>query len=134
MESRRAVLRALPASVLGVLCGCVGSAPHGTGPRRPPDPPAGQSRRTPERPDLYVASFDFGATDEGNLRVFGDVGNRGDAERVGTVRVEVTVDGETHVRETAVTVAAGSTASFSVTFDVSQKAFARGGELDVDVA
>jgi hypothetical protein len=133
METRRAVLSALSASVLALLGGCLGSPPRGTGPRRPPDPPAGQSRRTPDRPDLYVETFDFEATESGALRVFGDVGNRGGVERSATVRVRVTVAGEAYARETTVSVQPGETASFAVTFGVSQEAFLRGGDLDVSL-
>ncbi|RYJ13855.1 transcriptional initiation protein Tat [Halogeometricum borinquense] len=133
METRRTVLRALPASVLALLGGCLGSPPHGTGPRRPPDAPAGQSRQTPEKPDLYVKTFDFDKTENGNLRVFGDVGNRGDVERVATVQVRVTRNGKEYTQETTVTVASGTTASFSVTFGISQETFLNGGSLNVDL-
>ncbi|SFR68818.1 transcriptional initiation protein Tat [Halogeometricum limi] len=131
MATRRTFLRALPASVLAVGGGCLGSPPRGTGPRRPPDAPAGQPRQTPEKDELYVERFDFEATDSGGLRVFGAVGNRGDVERVATVRVRVTVGGESYTDEEDVTVGPGETATFSTAFEVTEKRFANGGELDV---
>jgi hypothetical protein len=80
-----------------------------------------------------VSSFDFGAAADGTLRVFGEVANRGPVERVGTVRVTVTAGGETQAREATVTVSAGGTAEFEVGFDVTESAFADGGELDVEL-
>lgn len=129
--TRRNVLQVLLVSLLG---GCLGAAPNATGPRRPPTPPADRPRHTPDRPDLYVSTFDYAATDGGNLRVFGEVANRGGVERVGTVRVRVKLDGETYVRERSVTVAPGGAVEFSATFEVSVEAFERGGGLDVAVA
>lgn len=128
--TRRRVLQVV---VAGLSAGCLGSAPGATGPRRPPEAPAGEPRTTPTRPDLYVETFDFGATDDGALRVFGEVGNRGAAERVARVRVAVTLDGERSVRETSVTVPPESSAAFEVEFEVAESEFLSGGEIDVDV-
>lgn len=126
--TRRNVLRVL---VVGLSAGCLGSAPGATGPRRPPAAPEGQPRATPTRPDVYVKTFDFGANDDGSLRVFGEVGNRGAAERIARVTVAVTVNGETSTRETNVAVPPGSAASFEVDFEVTESAFLDGGEIDV---
>lgn len=130
-STRRRVLQVL---VVGLSSGCLGSAPGATGPRGPPEEPAGRLRTTPTRPDLYVETFDFGATDGGALRVFGDVGNRGAAERVGVVRVAVTVNDETSVREANVTVPPEGSAPFEVEFEVAESEFLSGGELDVSVS
>jgi hypothetical protein len=129
--TRRSVLGA---AALALTTGCLGNPPAATGPRRPPDAPEGNPRATPERPDLYVASFDFEATDAGNLRVVGTVGNRGSAEQETNVRVVVRVGGEKYVRETAVTVPPDGEAEFAVEFSVSESAFVDGGELDVTLA
>ncbi|MFC6825420.1 transcriptional initiation protein Tat [Halopelagius fulvigenes] len=128
--TRRNVLQVL---AVGLSAGCLGSAPGATGPRRPPTAPEGQPRTTPTRPDLYVKTFDFGANDDGTLRVFGEVGNRGTAERIARVRVRVTVDGETRTRETNVTVPPESSASFEVDFEVTESEFLDGGGIDVSV-
>lgn len=134
MESRpRTRRRVLQVLVVGLTAGCLGSAPGATGPRRPPGEPAGQPRTTPTRPDLYVETFDFGANDDGTLRVFGDVGNRGAAERIARVTVAVTVNGDRSVRETTVTVPPESSAAFEVDFEVTESAFLSGGEIDVNV-
>jgi hypothetical protein len=129
--NRRAALRLVSGSLLAVLGGCLGSPPTATGPRRPPDAPEGDPRSTPERPDLFVKSFDFEAADGGNLRVVGAVGNRGSVERERNVRVAVSVDGERYVRETGVSVPPDGETEFAVEFSVSESAFAAGGEIDV---
>lgn len=126
--TRRSLLGALLA---GLSSGCLGTAPSATGPRRPPAPPEGQPRNTPAQPDLYVSAFDYEATEGGDLRVFGEVGNRGGVERVATVRVRVTMGDEAHTRDQSVTVPPGGTTEFSATFDVSAEAFERSGGLDV---
>ncbi|MDS0298917.1 transcriptional initiation protein Tat [Halogeometricum sp. S1BR25-6] len=127
-STRRSLLGAL---LVGLSSGCLGSPPSATGPRRPPAPPEGQPRDTPAQPDLYVSTFDYEATDGGNLRVFGEVGNRGGVERVATVRVRVRMSDETYTQDRSVTVSAGGTAEFSTTFEVSAEAFERAGGLDV---
>lgn len=131
---RRTALRVAAASLATLLGGCLGSLPGATGPRNPPDPPADQPRRTPDRPDLVVGAFDFEEGDDGALRVFGTVENRGDVRRTATVRAAARVDDDSHVRETSVDVDAGSTAEWAVTFDVAYDAFAAGGDLSVDLA
>jgi len=80
---------------------------------------------------LAVATFDFEADDDGTLRVFGTVENRGDARRTGTVRVVVGVDDEELVRETDVAVDSDSTAEWTVTVDVAYDRFAAGGNISV---
>ncbi|WP_336025385.1 hypothetical protein [Halobellus salinisoli] len=132
MERRRA-LRAAGVSLTALLGGCLGSWPRATGPRNPPDAPADQPRRTPEQPDLVVGTFDFEADDEGALRVFGTVENRGDAERTGTVVVTVQTDGGSATREVDVAVDPDETVEWSVTFDVAYDEFAAGGDLNVTV-
>jgi hypothetical protein len=129
-STRRGLLQVL---VLGLTAGCLGAPPGATGPRRPPDAPEEDPRTTPALPDLYVKTFDFGANGDGTLRVFGEVGNRGDLERVARVRVEVSVGGDTVVREADVTVPPGGTAEFAVDFEVTESAFLDGGNLNVDV-
>jgi hypothetical protein len=131
---RRSAIRGCLGCLAAALGGCVGRLPRATGPRNPPDPPADQPRTTPDRPDLTVATFDFEAGDDGALRVFGSVENRGDARRTGTVRVTVDVGGEEFVRETAVTVDSGSTTEWTVTFDIAYDRFAGGGGISVSVA
>jgi hypothetical protein len=131
---RRSVLRIAAASLATLLAGCIGSFPGVTGPRNPPGPPADQPRRTPERPDLAVGTFDFEATDGGDLRVFGTVENRGDAQRTATVRVTVRADGESFEREADVSVGPDSTAEWAVTFDLAYDTFTSGGDLNVDLA
>ena len=130
---RRTVLGAAGVSLAALLGGCLGAFPRATGPRNPPDAPADQPRQTPDRPDLVVGTFDFEADDEGSLRVFGTVENRGDVQRTATVTVTARVDGEAFVRETSLAVDPGATAEWSVTFDVSYEEFASGGDLGVDV-
>jgi len=129
---RRSAIRGCLGCLAAALGGCVGRLPDATGPRTPPDAPADQPRETPDRPDLVVATFDFEA-DDGSLRVFGTVENRGDARRPGTVRVTVDVEGEEFVEETSVTVDGGATAAWAITFDVAYDRFAAGGGISVDV-
>ncbi len=129
---RRSAIRGGLGCLTAALGGCVGGLPRATGPRNPPDAPADQPRETPERPDLTVATFDFEA-DDGALRVFGTVENRGDARRTGTVRVTVGIDGDEFVRETSVTVDSDATAEWAVTFDVAYDRFIGGGDISVSV-
>lgn len=134
MMRRRSVLRAGLACAAATLGGCLSRLPRATGPRNPPDAPADQPRETPDRPDVVVGTFDFEATDDGALRVFGTVENRGDVQRTGTVRVTVGVGGDEFVREASVTVASGATAEWAVTFDVAYDRFAGGGDISVEIA
>jgi hypothetical protein len=131
---RRSAIRGCLGCLAATLGGCVGRLPRATGPRNPPDAPADQPRRTPDRPDLFVATFDFEADDDGALRVFGTIENRGDARRTGTVRVAVDVEDEEFVRETAVTVESGSTTEWAVAFEITYDRFAAGGNISVAVA
>ena len=131
---RRSAIRGWLGCAAAALGGCVGRLPRATGPRNPPDAPADQPRSTPEPPDLAVGTFDFEAGDDGALRVFGTVANRGDARRTGTVRVTVGVGGEEFVRETAVAVNPDATAEWAVTVDVAYDRFVGGGEISVTVA
>ena len=128
---RRAAIRGCLGCLAAALGGCAGRLPRATGPRNPPNAPADQPRETPDRPDLAVATFDFEADDDGALRVFGTVENRGDARRTGTVRVVVEVDDEEFVRETAVTVDSDSTTEWTVTVDVAYDRFVAGGNVSV---
>jgi len=128
---RRSAIRGCLGCLVAALGGCAGRLPRATGPRNPPNAPADQPRETPDRPDLAVATFDFEADDDGTLRVFGTVENRGDARRTGTVRVVVGVDDEELVRETDVAVDSDSTAEWTVTVDVAYDRFAAGGNISV---
>ena len=130
---RRTVLGGAGVSITALLGGCLSAFPSATGPRNPPDAPADQPRRTPEQSDLVVGTFDFEAGEEGALRVFGTVENRGDAQRTATVTVTARIDGEPFVRETSLTVDPGATAEWSVTFDLPYEEFASGGTLSVGV-
>jgi len=128
---RRSAIRGCLGCLVAALGGCAGRLPRATGPRNPPNAPADQPRETPDRPDLAVATFDFEADDDGTLRVFGTVENRGDARRTGTVRVVVGVDDQELVRETDVAVDSDSTAEWTVTVDVAYDRFAAGGNISV---
>ncbi|MFB6251278.1 MAG: transcriptional initiation protein Tat [Halobellus sp.] len=131
---RRRTFLGMSAGVLStVFGGCLGTAPRATGPRNPPEAPAGQPRQTPPPPDLVVGTFDFEATDAGALRVFGTVGNRSDVQRTAMVTVTADVGGEQFQTQTSVTVDADSTAEWSVTFDVGYERFVSNGSLSVDV-
>mgnify|MGYP006275569345 CR=1 FL=1 len=130
---RRTALRLAVVSGAALLGGCLESWPSATGPRNPPDAPAGQSRQPPEQADLVVGTFDFEADDQGALRVFGTVENRGDAQRTATVTVTARIDGESVVRETSLAVEPDGTAEWSVTFETAYEEFASGGTVSVDV-
>ena len=131
---RRSVIRRTLICAAATLGGCVGRLPRATGPRNPPDAPADQPRETPDRPDVVVGTFDFEATDDGALRVFGTVENGSGVQRTGTVRVTVGVDGDEFVREASVTVESGETSEWAVTFDLAYDRFAGGGDISVEVA
>jgi hypothetical protein len=127
MERRRL----LGLVAIGLSSGCLSGLPNATGPRNPPEAPAGEPRDAPEVPPVRIANFDYESTDDGRLRVFGSVVNDAGSERVATVRVRAVVDDTESVREARVTVPSGETASFAVDFDVEYDRFARSGELDV---
>ncbi|WP_416839781.1 transcriptional initiation protein Tat [Haloferax sp. DFSO52] len=129
MERRRL----LGLVAVGLSSGCLGGLPNATGPRNPPEAPAGEPRETPEVPPVRIATFDFESTDDGHLRVFGEVVNDAGSERLVTVRVRVKVGETESIRDTGVRVASGETASFSVEFDTEYDAFASGGEIDVTI-
>jgi hypothetical protein len=131
---RRSVLRGGLGCVAAAVGGCLGRLPRATGPRNLPDAPADRPRRTPDRPDLVVGTFDFEAADDDTLRVFGTVENRGDVRRTGTVRVSVGVGTDEFRRETSVTVDPGATAEWAVPFEVAYDRFADGGDISVEVA
>ena len=130
---RRTALRVAVVSGAALLGGCLGSWPSATGPRNPPDAPAGQPRQPPEQADLAVGTFDFEADDAGALRVFGTVENRGDAQRTATVTVTARIDGESFVRETSLSVEPDGTAEWSATFETAYEEFERGGTVSVAV-
>ncbi|KAB1189259.1 MULTISPECIES: transcriptional initiation protein Tat [Haloferax] len=129
MERRRL----LGLVALGLSSGCLGALPNATGPRNPPEAPAGEPRNTPEVPPVRISDFDFESTDDGRLRVFGEVVNDAGSERVATVRVRIVVGGSESIRDADVTVPSGETASFSVEFDAQYGDFAKNGELDVSL-
>ncbi|MFB6090311.1 MAG: transcriptional initiation protein Tat [Halobellus sp.] len=131
---RRRVLAAAGGALATLLGGCLGSAPGATGPRNPPDAPADEPRRTDAPPAVSVGTFDFEATDGGDLRVFGTVRNRSDVERNATVTVTVSLDDDEFERQTSLAVPAGGSAEWSVTFDVAYERFTKNGSLSVDVA
>ncbi|WP_311171725.1 transcriptional initiation protein Tat [Halobellus ordinarius] len=131
---RRSALRTIVPAVAALLGGCLDSLPGATGPRNPPSAPEGEPRQTADQPALAVDSFDFERTEEGTLRVFGTVENRRDVQRTATVRVIVTADGDEFIRETDVTVDAGETTEWAVSFDVAYNAFTSGGDLNVELA
>ncbi|MFC6872808.1 transcriptional initiation protein Tat [Halobellus marinus] len=130
---RRSALRAIVPAVAALLGGCLDSLPGATGPRNPPSAPEGEPRQTADQPALAVGSFDFERTEDGTLRVFGTVENRGDVQRTATVRVNIRIDGDEVARETDVTVEPGETAEWAVTFDVAYDAFTSGGDLNVEL-
>jgi len=127
---RRAALSTLAVALCG---GCLSNAPGPTGPRNPPSEPANDPRRTPVEQALSVTTFDFDETDDGNLRVYGVVENTGEVERVARVRVSVSANGKEAERTTEVTVPAGRQTRFEVVFDVTYKAFSKGGSIDIDL-
>lgn len=113
--------------------GCLGSAADATGPRTPPTASAGSRGTSTPRPDLYLASFDAKAADDGDVRVVGTVANRSDVRRTGTVEATLTVRGESYTNATTVTVDAGGETSFEVPFDVAYDAFSDQGGVSVRV-
>ncbi|WP_411963515.1 transcriptional initiation protein Tat [Haloferax sp. YSMS24] len=129
MERRRL----LGLVAVGLSSGCLSGYPTATGPRNPPEAPADEPRETPEVPSVRIVTFDFESTDDGRLRVFGEVVNDSGSERVVTVRVRVAVGENESVRDTDVSVPSGETEPFSVEFDVEFDAFASNGEIDVSI-
>jgi hypothetical protein len=68
--------------------------------------------------------------DDGHLRVHATVVNRTDAERTGTVRIRVSIDGERTERTREVTVAGGGERSVTLDFEtVPYEAFSGNGSL-----
>jgi len=126
---RRAVL----STVAVALCGCLSDAPGPTGPRNPPDEPPNDPRTTPTSDALSVTTFDFEETEDGALRVFGNVENAGEVERTARVRVRVTAKESRTERTTEVTVPAGEGARFEVVFQVRYGTFVKKGSIDVNL-
>ncbi|KTG30843.1 hypothetical protein [Haloferax profundi] len=129
MERRRL----LGLVAVGLSSGCLSGLPNATGPRNPPEAPAGEPRNTPEVPPVRIVNFDFEATDDGRLRVFGEVVNDSGSERVATIRVRIVVDESESIQDVGVTIPSGETAPFSVEFDTEYDAFVRNGEIDVSL-
>ncbi|WP_042666651.1 hypothetical protein [Haloferax sp. ATB1] len=129
MERRRL----LGVVAVGLSSGCLGSLPGATGPRNPPEAPAGDPRDTPAVSPVRIEDIDYEATDDGRLRVFGSVLNDGGAERLTTVEVRVTVGGERSTRSQELAVPAGGTADFAVEFEFGYDAFREDGDLNVSL-
>ena len=125
--------RGLLAAAMVTLTGCASGLPRASGPRTPPNAPAGSRERTTARPDLYVKTFDVEPRDDGDLRVFGTVANRGDVRRTGTVTATVTAGGESPTNSVEVSVDAGGEADFEIPFDVSYETFSDSGGVNVRV-
>jgi hypothetical protein len=129
--NRRSALRALTIASL-LPAGCLADPPGPTGPRNPPDEPANDPRETPDPQRLRITDFDVEATEDGRLQVVGTIENRGGAERLATVRAEVTTD-ERRVRTTAVEVPPESTVEFAIVFDVTHERFTERGDLNLEL-
>jgi hypothetical protein len=127
---RRAALRSLVLTV--PLAGCISAATERTGPRNPPKEPEEGPRDDPPA-QVRIGEFDFEETDDGTLRVFGTVVNDGDARRTTTVRAIVDAAGNNYEKTTEVVVDAGTTAEFSVVFDIDYDEFARQGRVNVEL-
>jgi hypothetical protein len=110
---RRVLLGTLPFA----LSGCLSSLPGPTGPRNPPTEPADDPREQAEEKPLVVSDFDFSRADSDALAVVLTVTNRTDVERVGTVTVTLSLDGETSERTTEVTVGGDSDAETELVFE-----------------
>ncbi|SEL74015.1 transcriptional initiation protein Tat [Haloferax larsenii] len=130
MERRRL----LGLLAVGLSSGCLGSLPDATGPRTPPPAPAGEQRYTPETPPVRIATFDAEETDDGRLRVVGEVVNDSETERVVTVEARVKAGETESTRTVGVTVPSGETVPFTVEFEIAFDAFVKGGNLDVTLA
>jgi hypothetical protein len=124
---RRAVLTTL---VFG-LAGCSGPLPRPSGPRGPPEEPEGEPRQ-PERV-LDIETWDFGETEAGRLRVFGEVRNDGGSDATATVTATVGVGEETYTGSDEVTVESGATAGFDIVFEVAYEEFSRNGSIDLNI-
>ncbi|AFK19362.1 transcriptional initiation protein Tat [Haloferax mediterranei ATCC 33500] len=129
MERRRL----LGLVAVGLSSGCLSGLPGTTGPRNPPEAPADKPRETPEVPPVRISTVDFESTDDGRVRVFGEVVNDAGSERVATVEVRIEVDDEESVKTKKVTVASGGKTAFETEFDVSYDAFKNGGELNASL-
>ncbi|RDZ45432.1 transcriptional initiation protein Tat [Haloferax sp. Atlit-10N] len=130
MERRRL----LGLVAVGLSSGCLGSLPGATGPRNPPDAPAGEPRDTPEVPPVRISEVDFEATDDGRLRVFGTVVNDSGAERIATVEARVSVRDEESTRSQELAVPAAGSADFAIEFEFEFDAFRNNGDLNVSLA
>ena len=129
---RRALLRAAgPALALGVA-GCLADAPGRTGPRTPPRSPEGGP--PDDDPSVRVDSDDVEETDDGTLRVFGELVSGADAERRVTLYARVTTPNDTYERSKTVTVPANDRVTFEFVFDVEFDEFARDGVVLVELA
>ena len=126
--------RGILVAAVAALTGCAGSLPRATGPRTPPNAPSGGRRRTTDRPDLYIETFDAKARENGDLSVSGTVANRGDVRRTGTVTATVTAGEESSTNSVGVTVEAGGETDFGIPFDVSYERFERSGDVNVRVS
>ncbi|ELZ98825.1 hypothetical protein C440_00675 [Haloferax mucosum ATCC BAA-1512] len=129
MERRRF----LGVVAVGLSSGCLSGLPGATGPRNPPEAPAGKPRETPEVPPVRVSAVDFEATEDGRVRVFGDIVNDAESERVVTVEIRIEIKDEESVKTQEVTVPSGGKTPFETVFDVSYNAFTRNGNLNVSI-
>lgn len=129
MERRRL----LGLVAVGLSTGCLGSLPRANGPRNPPNAPAGEPRQTPEIPSVRIATFDIDETEDGRLRVFGEIVNDAASVRTATVRIRVVADGDESIQTVEVEVQSGETAPFEAEFDTTFEAFAKKGDLDVSL-
>jgi hypothetical protein len=123
----------------GGFSGCLSELPNATGPRNPPGggtpPPTvdgGGDGRGGSRDAFDVETFDFESAEDGSLRVVGSVANVGDADGSAVVEVVVRTGDDEFAQTTTVSVPAGETAEFAVTFDVSFERFNRSGQVSVN--
>jgi hypothetical protein len=120
----------LGSAALALSAGCLSNLPAATGPRRPPGPPPGESRRQPELKPLYIVTFEIEANEAGNLVARITVGNRSDSRQAGTVRGVLTVDGDERVKTESVTLEPGAETEVEFTYDVPYEAFNEGGSFE----
>ncbi|WP_101297331.1 transcriptional initiation protein Tat [Halegenticoccus soli] len=124
--NRRAFLGAL---CLGLSAGCLEGYPGATGPRNPPDAPAGDPRDLPEREPLYVSDFSFEETGDGDLRAVVAVANRTDDDLTAAVVARVAVGDEEHEKRAEVNVPGGGKTEVAFDFPVAYEAFERDGSF-----
>ncbi|MFC7203491.1 transcriptional initiation protein Tat [Haloferax namakaokahaiae] len=129
MERRRL----LGLVAVGLSTGCLGSLPSADGPRNPPEAPAGAPRQTPAVPDVRISTFDIEETEDGRLRVVGEVVNDAASERTANVRIRVVVGGEESVQTLEISIPAGETEPFEAVFETTFEEFSKGGDLDVSL-